>query len=174
MTNPARIGWRIALTEAGLNLGWFFARGLPPPTNAPYHDYSTRVSHSEGGQSRHGYKNVRMFWETLTRGQASNLRTVLQAGLDSGTGLIFLTIDRANGSGSGPDWIDVSGRPHMPDFDPSRFAGATNIVHQNVELFLNNLTIVNDPALFPALMLPPPITVNELTLAASAETITVV
>jgi hypothetical protein len=86
-----------------------------------------------------------------------------------------MTIDRANGTGSGPDWIDVSGKPHMPDFDPSRFVGATNIVHQNMELFLNNLTIVNDPAHFPA-ELPHPdiITMDQLTLAGSAQTMTVV
>jgi len=145
---PVRFGWRIATTEAGLSTGWFFALKLTPPTNAPFHDYSVRVSHSEGGQARHGYNNVRLFWETLSRGQGNTLRTVLQASLDSSSKRVFMTIDRANGTGAGPDWIDISGKVHMPDFDPSQFAGATGIVHQNVELFLNNVTIINDPAIF--------------------------
>ena len=147
MSEPRKLGWRIATTEAGLASGYFFAMGLEVPTNAPYHDYSTRVGQSTGGQARHGYKNVRCYWERLDRREARMLREAVQAGLDL-TGTIFLTIDRANGSGDTFDWIDVSGKPHMPDFDPSRFGGATNIMHENVELFVNNLTIINDPASF--------------------------
>ena len=138
----------MASTEAGLTNNGLFAQKFPPPTSAVYRDYSTRVSQSTGGQARHGYKNVRLFWEVLDRRQALLLRTTIQAGLDA-TGVVFWTIDRANGTSGGPDWIDVSGKPYMPDFDPSTpIASATAVAHSRVELYINNLTIVNDPATF--------------------------
>lgn len=147
MSAPRRFGWRIATTEAGLASGYFSALGIQPPTNAPYHPYSTRVGQSTGGQARHGYKNVRMFWANLDRIEARILKERVVAGIAL-TGNVYLTIDRANGDGDTYDWIDVYGKPHIPDFDPSRFAGASDIVHENIELFVNNLTIVNDPASF--------------------------
>lgn len=147
MATPRVLGWRIAATEAALANGYMFLRGIPLPDTAPYRDHSQRVSKTTGGQARHGYKNVRLFWEILDRAQANRLRTIVQAGLDD-AGYVYLTIDRNNGIAGGPDWIDVRGRPYMPDFDPSQIAGATGTVHQRVELFVNNLTIVNDPATF--------------------------
>ena len=147
MSTPRKLGWRISTTEAGLGSGYYHALGIPPPTNAPYHDYSTRVGQSTGGQARHGYKNVREFWERMDRTEATTLKEIIEAGIAL-TGEVFLTVDRANGEGDTFDWIDVRGKPHVPDFDPSRFAGASDIVHENIELFVNNLTIVNDPASF--------------------------
>ena len=148
MSTPIRLGWRIASTEAGLARGNFKVRNIPPPDSAPYRGYSHRVSKTTGGQARHGYKNVRFFWEVLDRGQAAALKRVIQAGLDD-AGLLFLTIDRNDGDAGGIDWIDVSGRPYMPDFDPSTpIASASRTAHERIELFVNNLTIVNDPASF--------------------------
>ncbi len=145
---PQRLGWRMATTEAGLATNWLFAQRFPPPTSAVYRDYSTRVSQSTGGQVRHGYKNVRIFWEILDRTQALFLRTTVQGSLDVG-GLMYWTIDRANGTSGGPDWIDISAKPYMPDFDPTTpIASASAIAHRNIELFLNSITIVNAPAVF--------------------------
>lgn len=147
MSAPRKLGWRIATTEAGLASGYLFALGISPPTNAPYRPYSVRVGRSTGGQARHGYKNVRMFWANLDRVEARILKEIVEAGIAL-TGEIYLTVDRADGDSDTFDWIDVRGKPHTPDFDPSRFAGASDIVHENIELFTNNLTIVNDPASF--------------------------
>ncbi len=169
MSGPRINGWRISSTEAQLVRGLFFAYGFPHPTSAPYRDYSVRASQSEGGQVRHGYKNVRLFWDVLTRPQALFLRNIIQEGLDD-AGFIYLTIDRANGTAGGVDWIDVRGRPHMPDFDPSTpIVTATGIVHRNIELYVNNIFIVNDPAWFGGTVSAPrTITAGVLTLAGSA------
>jgi hypothetical protein len=148
MTMITNLGWRIASTEAGLQKGAFFVRRIPPPHSFEYKDYSVRRPQSQGGESRHGYENVTILWDRLTPKQSNELRTVIQAGLDD-AGYIYLTVDRSNGLASGRDWIDVRGRPQMPDFLPlTPVAGSNGIMHGSVRLFVNELFIVNDPASF--------------------------
>lgn len=148
MTVMSNLGWRVASTEAGLQTGAFFARRIPPPNTFEYKDYTVRNPQSQGGQSRHGYKNITILWDVLTPKQANALRDVIQAGLDD-AGYVYLTLDRSNGEASGRDWIDVYGRPEMPDFQPQApVAGADGIVYGTTSFFLNALVIVNDPASF--------------------------
>lgn len=139
------LGWRIASTEAGLQIGAFFARGIPPPDVSDYRDYSERKPQSQGGQARHGYKNITLVWNRLDTKQSNALREVIQAGIDN-VGDVYLTLDRSNGSASGRDWIDVYGKPQMPDFEVVANSGGK--MHGNVEFVLNAITIVNDPASF--------------------------
>lgn len=145
MTIPYNIGWRIATALVDLPVGSaFFVRKIPPPTTAIYADHGEKVAHSEGGESRHGYRNIRIFWDVIDRNQASALRAVLDDAVTNFGSIVFLTLDRSNGEAGGEDWIDVSGRLHMPDFNP--FANVRNRGYQGVELFVNNITIINDPA----------------------------
>ena len=139
------LGWRIASTEAGLQTGAFFARGIPPPDVFEYRDYSERRPQSQGGQSRHGYKNTTLVWNSLDIKQSNALREVIQAGIDD-VGNVYLTLDRSNGSASGRDWIDVYGKPQMPDFRPQ--PNSSGRLHGSVSFVLNAIVIVNDPASF--------------------------
>jgi len=77
--------------------------------------------------------------------QSNALREVIQAGLDD-AGYVYLTLDRSNGTASGRDWIDVYGRPQMPDFRPAANSGGK--LHNSVTFVLNAIVIVNDPASF--------------------------
>lgn len=148
MTPMSNLGWRIASTEAGLQTGAFFARRIPPPHTFEYKDFSVRTPQSQGGQTRHGYKNITIIWDSLTLQQANALREVIQAGLDD-AGYVYVTLDRSNGTASGRDWIDVYGRPEMPDFQPrAPVAGSNGILYGQTKLFVNALVIVNDPASF--------------------------
>ena len=145
MTVVSVLGWRIASTEAGLQIGALFARGIPPPDVSEYKDYSERRPQSQGGQSRHGFKNVTVVWNQLDIKQSNALRDVIQAGIDA-VGFVYLTLDRSNGSASGWDWIDVYGYPQMPDFRPIANSGGQ--MHGSTTFVLNALVIVNDPASF--------------------------
>ncbi len=145
MTVVSVLGWRIASTEAGLQIGAFFARGIPPPDVFEYKDYSERRPQSQGGQSRHGYKNITVVWNRLDIKQSNALRDVIQAGIDD-VGYVYLTLDRSNGSASGRDWIDVYGYPQMPDFRPIENSGG--LMHGSITFVLNAIVIVNDPASF--------------------------
>lgn len=145
VTVLSNLGWRIASTEAGLQTGAFFARRIPPPDNFEYKDYSVRVPQAQGGESRHGFKNITVFWEDLDIRQSQALREVIQAGIDA-VGDVYLTLDRSNGTASGRDWIDVRGKPAMPDFLPQ--TNSSGQLHGSVKFFLNALVIVNDPASF--------------------------
>ena len=44
------------------------------------------------------------------------------------------------------DWIDVYGKPQMPDFRP--IANSSGKLHGSTTFVLNALVIVNDPASF--------------------------
>lgn len=143
------INFRIALSEAALATGRFFVHGLPPPSLCSYQDHSVKASKGEGGQSRHGYERATFVWDAMSTKQSYVLRTLVQNALDGASGLLYATIDRSNGEAPGWDWVDVSGVPHMPDIAPGPARGVRmGTAHHNIQLVLNNLTIVNDPAEF--------------------------
>jgi hypothetical protein len=136
--------FRLATSEAGLTKGYLFTQGLPPP-QPDFNDYSVKVSQSDGGEARHGYQNVTLLWEALTRSQGARLRQLVE---DS-NGTIYATFPRADGKSAGWDYIDVSGVPLIPDMAPSAVPQARGgWVYQNVQLVIRNITIVNDPASF--------------------------
>lgn len=140
--------FRISLTEAGLAKGMSFLRNIPPPDSPIYNDHSAKVGKGQGGQARHGFATATVLWDALSPDQSYELRTLVQNALD-GLGVIYLTIDRSNGTSPGPDWIDVYGVPYMPDIAPGRTRGKRRgVIHNSIQLFVNDLTIVNDPAVF--------------------------
>ena len=137
------INTRIATSEAGLATGALFARKIPKPQTF-YRDHSSRSSQGEGGEARHGYLNVSLLWDTLTASQASALKAVITAAQGQSSGLMYLTIRRTDATNGDTDWIDVSGRPLMPEFQSSN----DGRIFRNVELTINNLTILNDPSTY--------------------------
>lgn len=136
--------FRLAASEAGLAKGYLFAHGIPAP-QVEYRDHSVKVSQSDGGQARHGYKTVSLLWATLTREQGASLRAIVEGAGST----IYASFPRGNGAGEGWDFIDVSGKPQMPDMAPDdTLAGRQTWIYQNVQLVINNLTIINQPASF--------------------------
>lgn len=148
MNNGLYRNFRIATTQAALTRGYFFLLKIPPPTSCEYRDHSVAFSKSQGGNALHGYHVVDMLWEQLTTTQAYAIKKKVDDALD-GTGYLYMTINRSNGTGSGIDWIDVRGIPHMTSFKPDgRIAGSTGVSISNAELKLNNIQILVDPAVF--------------------------
>lgn len=141
--------FRLATTEAGLATGRLFLRNIPPPSLCAYQDHSVKAAKGEGGQSYHGYERCTILWDVMSTSQSYALRQLIESALDSASGLLFATIDRSNGEAPGWDWIDVSGVPHIPDIAPGPVRGVRRgTSHHNIQLVLNNLSIVNDPAEF--------------------------
>lgn len=140
--------FRLSLTEAGLSRGYFFLFKIPPPTSIEYKDHSVRFSQSQGGLALHGYIAATLFWEQLTTTQAHKLRTKISASLD-GSGFLYMTVPKGNGSSLDVGWIDVRGVPQMPDFtSDGRVAGSSGLSIFNTQLILNNITVIDDPADF--------------------------
>jgi hypothetical protein len=138
--------FRIALTEPGLAKGLFWVVGLPPPSTPPYRDHSVIVAKSDGSNREYGYKNVTIMWDRMTMQEGFVLHSTVEAARD-GTGLLFMTVLRGDGSGSGADWIDVSGRPGRVVLTPaSPFNRNGQGTYDNVVLTVNNLSILNDPS----------------------------
>lgn len=138
--------YRIALTEAGLSSGALMARGIPIPTVAPYKDHSVIVEKGDGSNREYGYKTVELMWDRLTAAQGRILYALVESAR-GGSGLLYLTIDRADGNAPGQDWIDVYGRPGrlvLTGEAPLNRHGYST--HRNVSLNVNNLTVVNDPS----------------------------
>jgi len=140
--------WRIANTEADLPANPLFVHNVPSPTQIEYRDHTTRISQSEGGIARHGYINAKILWTKLTPNQASLIRDFVETA-KSGTGLLYMTINKLDGSADSYGWMDVSGRPNLSDIVPDQpIVGATGYLHSNVVLELNNITILDDTPSF--------------------------
>lgn len=140
--------WRISLTEAGLDKGSFHNYGIPAPDTGMYTDSTTAATRSDGSQSLHGYRQVTLSWGRLTALQLAVIREFIDDAR-SGAGLLYLTIDRGDGSAPGRDWIDVFGKPHrQPQLTQEGPIGSSigQPSYQNVRLFVNDLTVVNDPS----------------------------
>lgn len=136
---------RLAITEAGLEKGsMLYAWRLPIPTLSLYNDHSTKIPLSDGGQALRGFASVSLTWDRLTWDQARTVRKLVEDAIDGG-GLLYASVNRGwNRSGGADDWIDVSGKPHIPD---GTAAGNTQgRVSDGVSLLLNALSVVNDPS----------------------------
>lgn len=138
---------RLAITEANLTKGYVtFSWGLPKPDLPVYNDSSTRVATADGGLSLRGWPSVILTWNRLSPRQARTVRKLVEDALDGG-GLLYATIDRSwAGVGAQGDWIDVSGVPQLPQITPA--GNTSGLAKDNVTLVINDLTIVNDPAVF--------------------------
>jgi hypothetical protein len=138
--------YRIATTEAGLEKGLLWVRGVQIPQVAPYRGHSVIVGKSDGSNQEYGFKNVTMMWERLTYYEGFVLKTLVEAARN-GSGLLFLTIDRSDGDKPGRDWIDVSGFPgHLVMTGAAPLNRNGQGTYDNVQLTVNNLTILNDPS----------------------------
>lgn len=131
--------WRIATSLAGLTKGHLFARGLPPPDTTRYLDYSEKLLLGQGGKDKQGFINLTLQWDDLDFLQGKVLRALVDAGTT-----LYLTVDRSDGTGLLNDFIDISGRPDLSDLVPTR--KSRGIIYPGVELFVNNITVENDPS----------------------------
>lgn len=150
MISCAEWDWRIALSEAGLQYGSVINHELPPPTIAPYTEWQTAVTRSDGSQARHGMVTVAMMWSELSESQLFTLRKLI-TDAQTGTGLIYMTIDRMVGLTRRDDFIDISGFPHLAPTGTDapvadRVFGMAD--HKDYVLEVKGLTVINDPSLY--------------------------
>lgn len=121
--------------------------GIPLPSQTQYRDHAVRVSQSEGGMARHGYRNFESLWLKLTPCQADDLRTIVDNTKpeNGGSGLLYMTIKPLDGSNV--DWMDISGKPDLSDIAPDApIIGAVGYIHSNIKLRLNNVAVIStDP-----------------------------
>lgn len=140
------LNFRMATSELLLEKGYLFLRKVPTPNRSDYKDYSAKFEQSVGGQARHGYKNVTILWTNLDAYQTYQVKNMLNTVL-AGNEIVYLTIDRNNGDSMSYDWIDVSGYPHQIDpEEDGDLVGSQGRAFRNIQLFVNNLTIINDPS----------------------------
>jgi hypothetical protein len=134
--------WRIATSSAGLTIGSFFARGLPPPSTPSYRGYTNKVPRSQGGLARQGYKNVTLLWSEMDGLQLNTLTGLVEAGIIAGA--LYLTVDRGDGSGIKNDFIDVHGQPQPVEYE--MIPQAQGVVFGNVSLTIQNVVVDADPS----------------------------
>ena len=139
--------YRIALSLAGLETGYFLALHLPPPELVSFQPFSTRRPQSTGGQARQGYKSCSIFWPRLDAQQAYIIQELIEAAetvSGSGNGTLYLTLPRTDASAGGVNWVDVSGVAIMPEWETE---GQSNgVTYTNVQFRLNNVTVEAEPS----------------------------
>jgi hypothetical protein len=137
--------WRMSWTEAGLENGSFYLWKTPPPSVANYVDHSDQRVTSDGRMTFHGSKILTMVWDVLSGEQMGQLRYIIDRTTDN---VLYLTIDRGSGQAFGRDWIDIRGIVHDPVVTQqgpidSKIGQPS---YQNVQLFVNRITVLNDPS----------------------------
>ena len=134
--------WRISLTST-LTKGYFRDLGIPRPSEATFLDYSEIVPQSQGGESKQGYQNITLVWERLNRNQLYQLELFRANAI---AGLLYFTIEKANGESPGVDWIDCSGTPGVIQF--ANEPKSRGNVKTGVQWVVRAITVLNDPASF--------------------------
>lgn len=142
MDNPKwLLYWRLSANST-LARKHFFALGLPPVNTPDYKSYSERLPQGQGGQTRQGYKNVALLWDSLDHIQMRTLTRIVEAAILAGS--IYATIDKADGTGLANSFIDCHGQPFPLEYTP--ISNARGVVYQNVTLRINNITVDADPS----------------------------
>lgn len=136
---------RLSNTEVLLPRYFIYNLGLPRPTQAVFRNYTVRRPKGKGGIGEFGYSNVEILWEVLLPKHAFTIRNLVQTALESAGGVIYCTIDRANGSSNNKDWVDFTGIPQMPIFEEAN-DGLPITYFEDVSLVITDLIVLNDPA----------------------------
>lgn len=142
--------WRMALTEPLLATGSFYNFGFPAPEAGSPRDHSAQVGRTDGGQALYGYHTIPILFPKLSEAQASALIRFLREARST-SGYLFMTIWTGAGyDENGPRWIDVQGRPHLPEEVPStRLVGTYGqVAYEPVSFRLVNFTVINDPSAY--------------------------
>ncbi|MDH5182481.1 MAG: hypothetical protein OEX12_01205 [Gammaproteobacteria bacterium] len=148
---------RIAVQYLRLRFGYWFAHKIPPPKQVIFREYSELSTALTGRQVRQGFSTVRIRWDNLSREQLFTIKWYVRLALaedtdlapeePQGDGYLYLTIDKLNGSGGEPQWIDIKGIPWIPE--PEENSGIQRFPHfPQTELFLNAVEVISDPAIF--------------------------
>ena len=139
--------FRIATTLSDLNKGYFFLRNIAPPATATFKGFSQIIPQSEGGATTHGFRNVTLSWVNVDPRTVYYIKKYVNAAL-GGNKQIYLTIPYNDGTKPGRRFIDIVGRPHPIDAAESGIIDGGGMFFENLQLFINNVTIINDPAVF--------------------------
>jgi len=134
---------RLATTEAGLPQGFLiYSHQIPLPSIVVYREYSQAVPGADGSQTQHGFPSLAMNFNNLDKWQAYSLRKLVDDALTLSAKVLWVTMDK-NWNGSSPPntWIDVSGKPHIPDIAPS--GGSLGALRETITLTINNLDVDN-------------------------------
>lgn len=151
MFKPNPWNWAFAVVEADLGRFKLPTLEIPVPDVVDYTPYANVITVADGGQRRYGYSQLRLTWETMN-GRAYDKMSAFIIVAQASPNVMYATVDLYDsGRASSSAWyVDISGYPHfMPQAAP--LAGSVagrrgQKVFTNVTLFLNNITIINDPS----------------------------
>jgi len=138
---------RIALTEAGLTTGYLFVQKIQPPDNIQYNSFSQLTNQGDGGKARQGFANAVLTWVNPNPNTLFQIKKIVDNALN-GTRLLYVTIPLNDGSTSGRTFIDISCIPHPISGQEAGGFVARGIAYSAITLNLNNVTIINNPAVF--------------------------
>jgi hypothetical protein len=138
--------WRISSSLATLPRGAFPSVNLPPVTQYFPRDYSVKVNDAEGGVHRNGFMTYELLWTRMVSDQLSAFQRIYNETIDGDmyiTGLWYDTLNPVI------RWVDMSGKPDVTDPTPNVPAFAYGQqVFSTINLKLNNVVLLNDPATY--------------------------
>ena len=138
---------RLSLTELGLSTGYLYLRKIQPPNLIQYSGFTDLVTVGDSGQSRQGFANAILTWTNPSAKTVYYIRKYVDDSL-SGSRLLYATIPLNDGSTFYRQFIDISGVPLVISAQETGQFGSRGIAFNAIELKLNNVTILNNPASF--------------------------
>ena len=136
----------MATTLAGLQRGALPTIGMPPVVQFFPRDYSAKVNDAEGGVSRAGFMTYEVLWTRVDVQQLAVFQRIFAATVGSD---LYFTGRWWDTNNPVVRWVDMMGKPDATDPTPNVPAFAYGIqVFSTVSLKLNNVILVNDPAIY--------------------------
>jgi hypothetical protein len=96
----------------------------------------------KGGQTRQGYINAAILWDSLDYVQMRTLTRIVEAAITAGS--IYATIPKDDGTGLLNAFIDIHGQPFPLEYTP--ISNARGVVYQSVILRINAVVVDADPS----------------------------
>jgi hypothetical protein len=138
--------WRIATSLARLPRGAFPTVNLPPVVQWFPRDYAEKKNDAEGGVYRDGFMSYEILWTRLDQAQLPAFHRIFNVTIG---GTLYLTGLWYDTNNPAIRWVDMSGKPDFTDPTPNVPAYAYGQqVFSTARLRLNNVVLVNDPAVY--------------------------
>lgn len=137
---------RLSLSEASLPNGYIVHRKIQVPQVINYRGFSGLFSQSLGGNVGHGYKTVVFTWTNINHITSYRIKKFVDDA-KSGSGLLYATVPYNDGSTLSRVFIDISGVPQIIDIAEAGNFSNVGVYFPSLELKLNAVTILNNPAL---------------------------
>lgn len=152
MTGCLPFMYRISTTEPGLAMDTFYNWQIAIPDIVDFRLSTTVSTRGDASQRFDGFRQLHLTWTKISELHWYRIKQIILDVNAAGSPL-YMTIDPEIGDSPGQQgYIDLMGYPHQPQLfqpgNPSLPYRHGRPSKANLTVFLNDVTILNDPSLY--------------------------